>query len=124
MGGKPYPFKMDNAINMFNETLVSAYIYVLMIISEFYGDINYQTRQQCGIALATILTMSIVINLMNFIFSIFKQIRILLRKYFHSKANKEPAQPISLSDNQNKYLEKRDESDQHYYVIDEEHPPS
>jgi hypothetical protein len=33
--GKPYDDKLENQINFFNEVMVSAYLYVLMMLTDY-----------------------------------------------------------------------------------------
>jgi len=36
--GKPFDDKLENHINFFNEVMVSAYLYVLMMLTDYLGE--------------------------------------------------------------------------------------
>jgi hypothetical protein len=40
--GKPYDDKLENQISLFNEVMVSAYLYVLMMLTDYLGDNAYR----------------------------------------------------------------------------------
>jgi hypothetical protein len=40
--GKPYDDKHENQMNLFNEIMVSAYLYVLMMLTDYLGDNQFR----------------------------------------------------------------------------------
>lgn len=64
--GRPFESALENAITLFNETMVAVYLYVLMILSDYFSKVN-PYRQQCGWALVMILLLTICVNTMKFL---------------------------------------------------------
>jgi Fe2+ transport system protein B len=42
--GKPYNDKIENQISLFNEVMVSAYLYVLMMLTDYLGENTYRVE--------------------------------------------------------------------------------
>jgi hypothetical protein len=77
--GKPYDDKLENQISLFNEVMVSAYLYVLMMLTDFLGD-NLNRVEQ-GTALVAIILANVAVNFIKFFYGIFKGVK----NYCHRK---------------------------------------
>ena len=64
--GNPKKDLIDNRVSIFNELMVSAYLYVMMTLSDYNEDLA-QTSYYMNIALSTIVITSTGINLLKFI---------------------------------------------------------
>lgn len=42
--GQPYYEKLDNKISLFNEVMVSVYLYVLMMLTDYLGENEYRSE--------------------------------------------------------------------------------
>ena len=86
--GNPKKDLIDNRVSIFNELMVSAYLYVMMTLSDYNEDLA-QTSYYMNIALSTIVITSTGINLLKFIINtimhIFKGIK---RWHLHRQAKK------------------------------------
>ena len=67
------PFVDGNRIALFNEIMVSAYLYALISVSDFMGE--SPIREQCAYALTGIVSLSIFVNLGNLIVNVTLEIR-------------------------------------------------
>jgi hypothetical protein len=68
----PSPF--DNRASIFNELMVSLYLYTLMHLTDFFGD-NYY-REVSGYILVGIIFVSVAVNLIKFLALVIREIRI------------------------------------------------
>ena len=58
------PSKFENKASVFNEIMVSLYLYTLMHLTDFFGD-NYY-REDAGYILVGIIFVSVAVNLIKF----------------------------------------------------------
>lgn len=80
------PDKTDNNLSLFNEVMVSAYLYVLLQLTDFFGE-NLK-REQSGFVLVGIVFLSVIINFGKFFYSVSKEIRsLLIKKGYMKKIN-------------------------------------
>ena len=77
--GKPYNDKIENHFNLINEVMVSAYLYVLMMLTDYLGDNDHRVEQ--GLVLVTIIMINVVLNFLKLFYETFKGIK----KYCHKK---------------------------------------
>ena len=56
---------LENKMIFFNEVMVSAYIYVLMILTDFFSETNH-LRENCGWGLILIMALTISVNFAKF----------------------------------------------------------
>jgi hypothetical protein len=64
--GKPLESKFENNMLLFNELMVSIYLYVLISITDFNDDADL--FENCGIALLTIVMIAFAVNFIKFLF--------------------------------------------------------
>ncbi len=75
--GKPLENRFENKMLMFNELMVSIYLYILISLTD-YND-NADLFENCGIALLSIVIISFVVNFLKFLFftlrDLFRRVR-------------------------------------------------
>lgn len=64
--GKPMHSSLENGMALFNEVMVSVYIYMLFILTDFFAETNLY-REHCGWALILIMLSTISVNFFKFI---------------------------------------------------------
>ena len=87
--GKPRDSWRDNAIDFFIEVCVSIYLYILLVLSDFWGQNSF--RDEEGWALVILVITVILINFLNLTFSTIKGLCKFIRKKMKKckKAKKE-----------------------------------
>jgi len=85
--GKPMPTSKENAVSVFNEFMVSLYLYTLLHLTDFFGENRY--REEAGYALVGIILMSVAVNLLKFFTLIIREIRAIIQKKRLEKARKD-----------------------------------
>jgi len=79
--GKPLDDSFENNMLLFNEIMVSLYLYVLTSLTEYNDDVDL--FDNCGIAALTIVIISFAVNFFKFAFFTLRNIyRTLRRKFF------------------------------------------
>jgi len=96
------PSPKENAFSVFNEIMVSLYLYTLIHLTDFFGDNNY--REEGGYVLVGIIMVSVIVNIMKFITLVIREIRAIIRKKRLEKVRKgaqtlDVHQAKTLSDN-------------------------
>ena len=76
--GKPYDEKIENKISLFNELMVSAYLYILILLTDFTSINNY--REQQGTVLVVIIMTNVVVNLLKLFYSVGGSIKAYCRR--------------------------------------------
>lgn len=74
--GRPHADSLDNRLALFNESMVSFYLYALLCMTDL--NINMSSRVQLGWALVASIFLSVFVNFMKF----FYRIGVDLRKWF------------------------------------------
>lgn len=64
--GKPLDNKFENSMLMFNELMVSIYLYVLTSLTDYNDDADL--FENCGIALLSIVMIAFAVNFIKFLF--------------------------------------------------------
>jgi hypothetical protein len=67
------PSPVENKVSVFNELMVSLYLYTLMHLTDFFGDNNY--REEAGYVLVGIIFVSVAVNLIKFFALIIREIK-------------------------------------------------
>jgi len=67
--GRPMPSIGENLVAFFNEIMISAYLYILIILTDFFGENHHREAQ--GTALLMVLGLSVTVNFGKFILSVF-----------------------------------------------------
>jgi hypothetical protein len=67
------PSPIENRFSVFNEMMVSLYLYTLMHLTDFFGDNKY--REEGGYVLVGIIFVSVAVNLIKFFALITREIR-------------------------------------------------
>ena len=68
------PSSKENNASVFNELMVSFYLYTLLHLTDFFGDNNY--REEAGYVLVGIIFVSVSVNLIKFFTLIIREIKI------------------------------------------------
>ena len=68
LSGRPQENKLDNQIDLFIEVCVSLYLYVLLILTDWWGTNDF--RDECGWILVGLIIISLISNLLHFFISI------------------------------------------------------
>lgn len=66
--GQPWESRVDNSISVFNEIMVSCYLYVLIMLTEFNGTSLALSRDQMGTMLVVIIAVSSIVNFVKFFY--------------------------------------------------------
>ena len=66
--------KKENRMLLFNESMVSAYIYILFVLTDFFAEINPE-RENCGIALVATLLFTFLVNLIKFLVPVIRKLK-------------------------------------------------
>ena len=72
--GKPMKEMRDNRISLFNEVMVSLYIYLLYTLTDYSSIVDF--RDEIGWALLAVIFLSTLVNFAKFFFIIFQGIRL------------------------------------------------
>ncbi len=75
LAGRPQDNKLDNQIDLFIEVCVSLYLYVLLILTDWW-DTNV-FRDECGWILVGLIIISLIANLLHF----FTSMRVPLKRF-------------------------------------------
>jgi hypothetical protein len=68
------PSPIENNVSVFNEVMVSLYLYTLLHLTDFFGNNIY--RQEGGYVLVGIIFVSVSVNLIKFFALIIREIKI------------------------------------------------
>jgi hypothetical protein len=68
------PSPIENNVSVFNEVMVSLYLYTLLHLTDFFGNNIY--RQESGYVLVGIIFVSVSVNLIKFFALIIREIKI------------------------------------------------
>ena len=71
--GKPFEDKNDNFIGFFIEFMVSAYLYFLILLTDFWGENKF--REIVGECLVAVISISITVNIFKLIYNILKGVK-------------------------------------------------
>lgn len=83
--------KLENRMLLFNESMVSAYIYVLFVLTDFFAEINPE-RENCGIALVSTLLFTFLVNLIKFLVPVIRKLKKKLISKCSNKQKKDIAE--------------------------------
>jgi hypothetical protein len=64
--GQPWQSTLENKMTLFNEIMVSVYLYILMILTDFFAETN-PFREDCGWALVMTLLTTFSVNFIKFL---------------------------------------------------------
>ncbi|TNV87954.1 hypothetical protein FGO68_gene457 [Halteria grandinella] len=78
--GEPFKVRIDNYMSSFNEVMVSAYLYTIMMLMLTDQNQSEELRDQLGTVLIVIISVSSIINVAKFIIMLTKAIRELLKQ--------------------------------------------
>jgi hypothetical protein len=87
--GKPLDDSFENNMLLFNEIMVSVYLYVLTSLTDYNDDADI--FDNCGVALLTIVMISFAVNFLKFSFFTLRHIYRRLRRYLCIENNKSDA---------------------------------
>ncbi len=76
--GQPMPSPIENKVSVFNEVMVSLYLYTLMDLTDFFGENKH--REEAGYILVSIILLSVLINFIKFFVLVFREARLLIKK--------------------------------------------
>ena len=65
VGYRPMIIKLDNSMLLFNEIMVSMYLYLLICLTDFMGENDY--RDYIGWALLLLVAFTVLVNLVKFL---------------------------------------------------------
>jgi hypothetical protein len=71
------PSPIENKLSVFNELMVSFYLYTLMHLTDFFGENNH--REEAGYVLVGVISLSVAVNLIKFFTLIGREIRRQIR---------------------------------------------
>ena len=69
--------KNENTIGVFIEFMVSAYLYVLLLLTDFWGENLF--REIVGQCLVAVVSISIMVNVAKLVYNIMKGVKEYLR---------------------------------------------
>jgi hypothetical protein len=69
---------MENRFSVFNEVMVSLFLYTLLDLTDFLGDNHH--REETGYALVAIIFVSVAANFIKFFVLVLRELRILFLK--------------------------------------------
>ena len=81
LNSRPFKDKSDNQIAIFNEVMVSIYLYILVVL-----NISTGSRELIGMVLLSVIIVSFLGNLFNFICRVSKELIMRIKK---NRRNKE-----------------------------------
>ncbi|TNV87952.1 hypothetical protein FGO68_gene897 [Halteria grandinella] len=87
--GEPFQVRIDNYMSSFNEAMVSAYLYTLMMLMLTDQNQPEELRDQLGNVLIAIISLSSIINVAKFFIMLTKAIRQLLKLKRQAREKKE-----------------------------------
>ena len=76
--GQPMPSPIENWFSVFNEVMVSLYLYTLLDLTDYFGDNNH--RDESGYVLVGIIFVSVAANFTKFFALVLREIRLLILK--------------------------------------------
>jgi hypothetical protein len=79
--GRPMEEPSENKMALFNEGMISLYLYTLISLTNYNQDLN-PVQTQCGLTLVGIILITIAVNLAKALLAIMK----LVRRYFMRRA--------------------------------------
>jgi predicted membrane protein len=65
VGSKPFLSKLENRMLLFNEIMVSIYLYLLLSLTDFMGDNDF--RDMIAWALLSLVVFTVLVNLVKFL---------------------------------------------------------
>ena len=71
--GRPFIEPLDNKISLFNELMISLYLYVLISLLGFAQ--NQKLRNLCGLIQVSIIFLSILINTLKFFYTVYVELK-------------------------------------------------
>jgi hypothetical protein len=78
--------KLENYVAIFNEMMVSLYLYVIMVLNLFsQGKYPHSYRNTCSLILISVVIASVGFNLLVFIIQIILMVRIKFLRWFYSR---------------------------------------
>jgi len=92
--GKPYPDKADQRMALFNEIAASAYLYIMILLTDFWGE--NELRNSVGWALLVFLIFVVSVNFIKVISSFAAWMSSKIKKYWRILNPKEtvPIRPL------------------------------
>ena len=72
------PSPIENRFSVFNEVMVSLFLYTLLDLTDFLGDNNH--REETGYVLVAIIFVSVASNFLKFFVLVLRELRLLIRK--------------------------------------------
>jgi hypothetical protein len=72
------PSPIENRFSVFNEVMVSLFLYTLLDLTDFVGD-NYH-REETGYVLVVIIFLSVAANFIKFFILVLRDLRLLMLK--------------------------------------------
>ena len=72
--GRPYTAPLDRYVNMFGEVMISAYLYVMMMLTE-YHEMREAARGVVGQGLLYIVGASVLVNLLKFGYQVYLELK-------------------------------------------------
>ena len=72
--GQPMKSTFENKMTLFNEIMVSVYLYILMILTDFFAETN-PYREGCGWALVMTLLTTFSVNFIKFLVLLVQNMR-------------------------------------------------
>ena len=81
------PSPIENRFSVFNEVMVSLFLYALLDLTDFLGDNHH--REETGYVLVAIIFLSVAANFIKFLVLVIIELRLLFLKRYY-KAKKDP----------------------------------
>jgi hypothetical protein len=81
------PSPIENKFSVFNEVMVSLFLYALLDLTDFLGDNHH--REETGYVLVAIIFLSVAANFIKFLVLVIIELRLLFLKRYY-KAKKDP----------------------------------
>jgi hypothetical protein len=72
------PSPIENRFSVFNEVMVSLYLYTLLNLTDFFGDNPH--RDEAGYVLVAIIFVSVASNFIKFFIQVIREIRLMILK--------------------------------------------
>jgi hypothetical protein len=98
------PTQNENKLSVFNEFMVSLYLYTLINLTDFFGENKY--REESGYVLVGIIFLSVLVNILKFVSLISIEIISKYKEWRREKAKKDylKKHPLTLDPHQAKTL--------------------
>jgi hypothetical protein len=87
------PSPKENAVSVFNEVMVSLYLYTLLHLTDFFGENNY--REEGGYVLVGIIFISVAVNVIKFLILIIKEVKFQCKLRRLRRAQKAPQDKLN-----------------------------